>query len=163
MYRRRKKKSRKVLPIFGYVLFGLILVWLLLSLIKGVPPLKLFAKADGEIETLEKNYSKKQLKQFILDRDSTILSLQSKLDDCMGENDHRKAIINVESETLNLRNKPSLTSDIVLQIPDSSEVQILYFDTEKYILNDSIGKWCKIIYAGEEGWVWGNFLHIIDQ
>lgn len=75
-------------------------------------------------------------------------------------NVHKKAIVDVEAGTLNMRDQPLLVSNIVAKIPDSSIVDVLYFDTKVYYLGGKSGRWCKIKYAGQEGWVWGGFVKI---
>ena len=76
---------------------------------------------------------------------------------------HKKALVNVESGTLNMRSKPSLASDILIRIPDSSYVDVLYYDLNYYYLNGSRGRWCKIRYADKEGWVWDGFINIQNE
>ncbi len=93
---------------------------------------------------------------------SKLDTIQFLLDDCLKKNDFRKARVIIDSETVNVRSEASLTSDIEFQIPNGSEVEVLFFDTEKYYLDGRQGKWCKIKYAGSEGWVWGNFLDVQD-
>ena len=67
----------------------------------------------------------------------------------------------IDSETLNMRSGPSLSSSIVLRIPANAEVNIMYFDTQTFYLNGEAGRWCRISYAGTEGWAWGNFIREI--
>ena len=64
----------------------------------------------------------------------------------------------IDSETMNMRSKPSLISEIIMRIPANSEVEIMYYDTETFFLENKADKWCRIKYAGTEGWVWGNFI-----
>ena len=64
----------------------------------------------------------------------------------------------IDSETMNMRSKPSLISDIVMRIPANAEVEVMFYDTETFFLDSKAGKWCKIRYAGTEGWAWGNFI-----
>jgi len=98
---------------------------------------------------------------IIASKDSLIVSLETQLADCQGINNFTKAIVIIDGSTLNMRNEPSLTADVVMRIPASSEVEIMFYDTETYYLNGQSGRWCRIRYASTEGWVWGNFIREI--
>jgi len=117
-----------------------------------------FYSISGKSEKVSKNASSYHL--ALAEKDSLIANAQKALDECQNKQIYRIGIIDIESETVNVRSKASLVSDIILQIPNGSEVQILYFDTEKFYLDGIQGKWCRIIYAGQEGWVWGNFVRV---
>jgi uncharacterized protein YgiM (DUF1202 family) len=75
---------------------------------------------------------------------------------------YQQAIVNVETESLNMRDKPVLGAEVVMKLPVGSVVEILYYDNETYRIGGEYGKWCKIRYTGKEGWVWGNYLELID-
>jgi len=93
-------------------------------------------------------------------KNKLIDSLSSKLKTYEKINIHKKALVNVETGTLNMRDKPILASSIIARIPDSSFVDVLYFDTKTYYLGGKSGRWCKIKYADQEGWVWDGFIVI---
>lgn len=93
-------------------------------------------------------------------KDGIIDSLSGELKVFEKNNMHKKALVNVESGTLNMREKPLLASGILARIPDSSFVDVLYFDTKYYYLNGTRGRWCRVKYADKEGWVWDGFIEI---
>ncbi len=96
-------------------------------------------------------------------KDTLIDSLRNVLKRYEKINIHKKALINVESGTLNMRSKPNIGSEIIIRIPDSSYVDVLYFDLNYYYLNGNRGRWCKVKYADKEGWVWDGFLKIQSE
>jgi len=93
-------------------------------------------------------------------KDNLIDSLQTSLKKYEKINIHKKALVDVEQGTLNMRSEPQLVSSIIAKIPDSSLVDVLYFDTKVYYLGGKSGRWCKIKYADQDGWVWGGFIKI---
>lgn len=96
-------------------------------------------------------------------KDKLIDSLTAELDAYRKVKVHKKATIDVESGALNMRDKPLLSSNIVVRIPDGSVVEVLYFDTETYYLQGEKGKWVKIKYAAQEGWVWDKYIVIQED
>ncbi len=93
-------------------------------------------------------------------KDEIIDSLRMELKKYEKLKTHKRALVNVESGTLNMRAKPQLASSIVAKIPDSSFVDVMYFDTRYYYLNGKRGRWCKVKYADTTGWVWESFIQI---
>lgn len=85
-------------------------------------------------------------------------SLKTELKKYERVNIHKKAQVDVEGGTLNMREKPILASSVIARIPDSSFVDVLYFDTEVYYLEGERGRWAKIKYFEHEGWVWDGFI-----
>lgn len=159
--RRRRNKGFNYKLLFGAL--GLLCFLLIVSSIwRQVSPDNVikdaFYSISGNSEKISKNASSYHL--ALAEKDSLIVKAQKALDECQNKQIYRVGIIDIESETVNVRSKSSLVSDIILQIPNGSEVQILYFDTEKFYLDGKQGKWCRIIYAGQEGWVWGNFVRV---
>lgn len=104
--------------------------------------------------------SKELLLAEINTKNIQIDSLEKQLKKYKKTNIHKKALVNVDSGTLNMRDKPQLASSIIARIPDSSFVDVLYFDTEFFYLNGKRGRWCKIKYADTVGWVWDDFIRI---
>lgn len=94
-------------------------------------------------------------------KDSIIAELEKKLASYEGMGSYKRGLVIVDSPTLNLRSGPSLSSDVVMRIPANAEVEIMFYDTETFYLNSKPGKWCRIRYAGTEGWAWGNFINEI--
>ncbi len=154
------KNNRKKPPyksILSYFFFGLMFTWLLVSIYFEVSPIDILKKGVVSIGSVGTTKTIESLELELLKKDSIILALEKQLN-LSNTDGLKKAIVKVSSSTLNMRDKPSLASDIVIQIPVESEVDILFYDTETYYLEGKPGKWCKIKYAGQEGWVWGNFL-----
>jgi len=138
-------------------LFFLISLWLIISIIMSKNPTEILSNAFSKIP----NPTNTEKNSIIASKDSLIVSLETQLADCQGINNFTKAIVIIDGSTLNMRNEPSLTADVVMRIPASSEVEIMFYDTETYYLNGQSGRWCRIRYASTEGWVWGNFIREI--
>ncbi len=96
--------------------------------------------------------------QLIAEKDSIISALETKLAKYESQAGYKRGMVIVDSETMNLRSEPSLVSNIVMKIPANAEVDVIFYDTKTYYLKGKAGKWCKIRYAGTEGWAWGNFI-----
>lgn len=90
-------------------------------------------------------------------------SFQTELKKHERVNIHKKAQVNVEGGTLNMRDKPLLASNVIARIPDSSFVDVLYFDTKFYYLEGKRGRWTKIKYFEQEGWVWDGFIKMYGE
>ncbi len=104
--------------------------------------------------------SKESLIDSLNRKDEIIDSLKIELKKYEKLKAHKRALVNVESGTLNMRAKPQLASSIVAKIPDSSFVDVMYFDTKYYYLNGKRGRWCKVKYADTTGWVWESFIQV---
>lgn len=157
-----KKKRYNTTPqetFFKWLYFGIFLLiagWLLSAMFFQKAPLELF-KAEV-VENPIDSIPYDTIATNLVKLEARVKDLESRLAICMGDKKYKKAYISIESSSVNLRNGPSLSSDILLQIPDRSLVQILFYDKEIYVLEGKNGQWCRIIYAETEGWVWGNFL-----
>ena len=128
---------------------------------KGKSPTELFSDVYYWIIGEESpNPSRDELSTKVLDRELRIDSLSAVLDELKNKSPYRTAIVKTEANSLNLRAEPNLSSEVVIKIPDSSAVKILYFDEEVLVLDGVAGKWCKVKYADKEGWVWGNYLEM---
>lgn len=138
-------------------LFFIISLWLIISIVLSKNPTEILSSAFSKIP----NPTNSEKNSIIASKDSLITSLEKQLLDCQGRNNFTKAIVIIEGSTLNMRNEPSLTADVVMRIPANSEVEIMFYDTETYYLNGKAGRWCRIRYAATEGWVWGNFIREI--
>ena len=140
---------------WGYmVLFGAVSLWLLISIITKQSPTNVLSSFFSKLP----NPVTKNQELLLIQKDSLIAALETELQDCKGTSKFKRGLVIIDSETMNMRSKPSLISDIVLRIPANSEVEIMFYDTETFFLEGKAGKWCKIRYAGTEGWVWGNFI-----
>ena len=78
--------------------------------------------------------SRTELRTTIQLKDLTIDSLSIELDKLRNESPYRSAKVNTTANSLNLRSEPNLSSEVVIKIPDSSTVEILYFDEEILVL-----------------------------
>ncbi len=152
---RYQKNNKQNILRWGYIIFfGLISTWLVASIIMQKSPSEVISGAFSKIP----NPTGSAKDALIKEKDSIISDLETKLANCTGANGFKRGLVIIDSETLNMRDKPSLSSSIVLRIPANAEVKIMFYDTETYYLNGNAGRWCKINYAGTEGWVWGNFI-----
>jgi len=104
------------------------------------------------------HYSRDGLLNVVRQRDRTIDSLHLLIEDFVVIRKKDVALVDIDSDKLNVRSKPSIQSDVLFQIPDSSLVNILLFDSETFVIDGASGNWCKIEFNSEEGWVWGNYL-----
>lgn len=149
------QKQRNPILRWAYiVVFGVLAIWLATSIIAQKSPTEVLSSFFSKLP----NPTTKNQAILIAEKDSIIASLQAKLDALEGQGKFKKGMVIVESETMNLRSEPSLVSNVVMRIPANSEVEVMFYDTKTYYLNGKAGKWCKIRYAGVEGWAWGNFI-----
>ena len=158
--RRRQKDSigyKWILP----TVMAILLLWIISSSMRGKSPTEFLSDVYyWVVGTDSPDKSRAELKTIILTTEFTIDSLSSALEELKNKSPYRTAIVKTTANSLNLRSEPNLSSEVVIKIPDSSAVKILYFDEEVLVLDGETGKWCKIKYADKEGWVWGNYLEI---
>lgn len=149
-----------------FFLFGLIALWLLASIIFKTSPIDLvknsFSSFGQKVSDTAASVSGSNV-MSAAEKDSIITRLQTELDICRGKGSYQKAMVIINSAHLNMRDKASLSSNIVMQIPAESIVDVLFYDKETFYLEGKAGKWARIKYSDSEGWVWGNFLKTIDQ
>lgn len=158
-------KSR-ILRFLYFFLFGITAIWLLASIVFKTSPVELISSSVNKIEEkVSESIPNADLidQETKMHKDSLINKLKDELAICKGEKSYSKAMVIINSNHLNMRDKASLSSSIVMQIPAESIVDILYYDTETFYLEGKPGKWARIKYANEEGWVWGNFLKQMDE
>ncbi len=154
---RKRYGQKQSNPIFRWVylvVFFLTSLWLVTSIFTRKSPLEVLSSFFSALP----NPTMKNQELLIMEKDSIINSLEEKLEACEGLGNYKKGIIIVDSETMNMRSEPALVSSVVMRIPANSEVEVMFYDTKTYYLNGKAGKWCKIRYAGTEGWAWGNFI-----
>lgn len=160
--RRRKQDSEGNKWIIPTIL-GLALLVLIGSSMRGKSPTEFLSDAYyWVIGTDSPDKSRAELKSIILSKEFTVDSLANVIEELKNKSPYRTAIVKTTANSLNLRAEPNLSSDVVIKIPDSSAVKILYFDEKVLVLEGEAGKWCKIKYADKEGWVWGNYLELQD-
>lgn len=69
-----------------------------------------------------------------------------------------KGMVQTEKgSNLNMRALPAENSQVVIQIPNGAEVIILRYG-EEVELNGEKGRWCRVAYRAQLGWVWGKFV-----
>ena len=158
--RRSYRKRSKIWPWVSFVVFGLILSLLGYSVFTKQSPVEVLNQLlasdlpPDDIMRLDKS----ELVALVNEKDASLRSLQEELDQCKAADGFQKGVINTSSATLNMRSEASLESEIVIRIPTGSQVSILYFDERQLFLDGAMGQWCRIKYADQEGWVWGNYV-----
>ncbi|MFT6334451.1 MAG: hypothetical protein ACJATI_001190 [Halioglobus sp.] len=156
--KKRKKESNNGKYILPLLLF-IVVSWSLLASFNDKSPTALLADLYAWVLGKEtSNPNKAELRSIIDQKSLLIDSLSNKIEELQNKSPYRTAIVNTTANELNLRSQPNLSSEVVIKIPDSSAVKILYFDEEVLVLEGETGKWCKVRYADKEGWVWGNYL-----
>ena len=158
--RKIKARNQKILRWTGYILSSLTILLLAASLITNQSPATVIKSLWGDMSGYTDDpmkMNKKTLRRYVLQQNSIIDSLNLALEDCSGRKG-QKGIVEVDAPTLNMRSDPSLSSNIVLKIPNGTEVIINYYDTERYYLDGVQGQWCNITHAGNTGWVWGPYV-----
>lgn len=163
MYVGRKKVHPKKKQFF-ITLMLVIFVWLFLASLLDRSPVRLIM--DGwhtMIGTSEDQYQTySQLKKAVVHKDSLIATLTADLEMIKKAHNYKQGLVAVESENLNVRESPLIGASVLFQLPVGAIVEILYYDDETFRLGGEYGKWCKIRYAGKEGWVWGNYIEVIN-
>ena len=71
-------------------------------------------------------------------------------------------IVNAKSG-LNLRKTSSQNSEIILTIPFGEEVEILDEIEKNEILSNKTGNWYEVSYAGNRGWVSGEYVQMKNE
>jgi len=163
MYVGRKKVNPKKQQLF-IGLMVMLALWLIVASVLDRSPVRLILDAYHNMLGMEgqnwKSYGELEKENARLD--SMVFEMKTSLEKLKQAIKYQQAVVKVESENLNMRNKPALGSEVILQLPVGSVVEILYFDEETFRIGGEYGKWCKIRYAGKEGWVWGNYLEMLN-
>ncbi|MEE9439593.1 MAG: SH3 domain-containing protein [Saprospiraceae bacterium] len=161
--RYNSKSSSKSDKYWYPILLVLTGVWIFVASQRGKSPTEVITDSYNWVICAEDaNLSRKQLKKVIYKQEMNVDSLQGVIDEMLAASPYRNAKVNTTANALNLRIDPNLSAEVVIRIPDSSIVKVLYFDEETLVLEGQTGKWCKIQYADKEGWVWGNYIEILD-
>lgn len=163
-YGRSKKKG---ISKFKLITFSAIvmLIWLILASLANRSPIQtissikqLFSQDPDPVL----NYSRDELLYEVRQQDAHIDSLLEVIKSFSVIKKNDNAIVKIDSEELNVRSAPSLNSKVLFKLPDSTLVDILLFDSEVFTIGGKQGNWCKILFAGEQGWVWGNYLQKVS-
>lgn len=162
--KRQKKPISKIWTWVSFVIFGAIIVLLATSLIQKRSPAKVLSAlfSTKKVESDLATYDKKDLIAVITEQAARIDSIESRLNGYIRDFGSGRGRINVNVEALNMRSEPSLSGEVLDRIPNGTIVGILYFDSKEQYLDGATGSWCRIKYAGQEGWVWGNYLIVLE-
>lgn len=167
--KRRYGESKSLLSRYLYLfilLFLLVSSWLVTSVVKNENPIHLIKnifKSEKPAIVSEPTESVESLQKTIISQKSMIDSLKSRLAILEGVEDYKQAIVKIESAHLNVRKSPSLSGEVVMKIPPDAEVYIAEYDPNTYILDGKSGSWIRIIYNGQDGWAWGNYIIPIEE
>ena len=104
------------------------------------------------------SFSKKELSQLILQKDSIIAKLRNELKLQADTTAYNISYIDVKNDALNMRRSANLASEVIMKIPHRSAVKVVERSERLQVLDGSTGYWIKIEYDGNVGWVWGNYL-----
>ena len=149
-----QKSSNPLLKWAYIIVFGVLAIWLITSIVAQKSPTEVLGSFFSKIP----NPKAQDQERLLAEKNAIIDSLQAELNKLQGQGTYKRGMVIVDSETMNLRSEPSLVSSVVMRIPSNSEVEVMYYDTKTFYLNGKAGKWCRIRYAGTEGWAWGNFI-----
>lgn len=158
--RSRYKERSKIWPWVSFVVFGLVATLLGYSVIKKESPaavLKSIFASDLQEDDVRR-LSKSELVALAEEQSLKLAELEGALQSCQAGDGYQKGVIKTSSPTLNLRSEASLESDVLIKIPVGSQVSIVYYDDRELLLDGAMGRWCRIKYADQEGWAWGNYV-----
>lgn len=69
-----------------------------------------------------------------------------------------KGVVQTEKgSNVNMRALPAEDSQVVIQIPTGAEIVILRYGEEVELKGEK-GRWCRVAYRAQIGWVWGKFI-----
>lgn len=158
--RKIKARNQKIIRWSSLVISILVIALFLSSLITNQSPLGVIRSLWGDMSGYTDDpmkMNKKTLRKYVLDQNHIIDSLHTELEECKVKQGS-KGVVSVDAPTLNMRSNPSLSSEIVVKIPNGTEIIINYYDTERYYLDGVQGQWCNISHADKSGWVWGPYI-----
>lgn len=144
----------------SFVVFAALIFILGGSLLKRQSPAS-FMKQLFKSSPNSDNYgshSKKALIRILESKDLELDSLRIALQDIDSRCGLGLAYVRVNTDALNLREKPTLNGKIITRIPNKSAVVIISINEEEEFLEGKDGNWYQVEYDGEQGWVWGNYL-----
>lgn len=160
--RKIKRKSRRNSSNGITLLLGGILLlsaaWLLFAIIKGISPIEVFkgSQTEKKDEPISYDSLNTLYNTALIDNQK----LESQLNAYKQTPNYRKVFI--ENGTLNLRQAPNTTADIVRGIPSGELVKLRYCNIDSLTLEGGRGTWCKINYKFDDGWVWSAYLEQLE-
>lgn len=69
----------------------------------------------------------------------------------------RGVIQTEKGSNVNMRDLPTVDAEFIIKVPSGAEVIIFRYGEEAE-LNGEKGRWCRIGYNGEAGWIWGKYV-----
>ena len=162
--RKQRAKRRNLLRWLGIGLPLIAIIIFITSLVSNRSPLEIISGLWGNVSGYTDNpmnMNKRTLLKYVVEQDAIIDSLRNELIIC-NSNRVRTGVVVVDAPSLNMRDGPSLTSRVILRIPNGSKVSVNFYDTEKYFLDGIQGEWCNITLERQVGWVWGPYIKLDD-
>jgi hypothetical protein len=163
--RRGRKQRSTFWTWISFIVFALIIALLGASIYRKETPaavLKSLIPDKKELGTLS-DMSKNELIGYANKQDSIINTLTEKLNQYSYDYVLKLGTIDVEDSTLNLRREATTDAEVIIRIPDSSLVILLYYANETDTIAGESGRWCKVKYGNTEGWVWGKYVIIKED
>lgn len=160
-YSSRNTKSN--IP-YSWILLALAALWIAVASFVQKSPVSIFKDAYNNLVGDSTNITKTHNEWLVVaaQKDSSITSLETKLDKCKNASPYLNGTIDINDDFVNMRSEANLSSSILTKVPNGAGVVILYFDTKEYFWDGKMGKWGKVKYADLEGWIWGNYIKVID-
>ena len=147
----------------------ILLVWviftsalLLLSIAFRKDPLSLVQDTIYIITNLDQKWPSniKLLKREIIEKDYVIDSLEQIAQKFENTFSTQIAEFKDKQGIINMRSLPDINSDVIIKIAANEKVEILYYDTELKTIQGENGRWVKVRYLDNEGWVWSGLLSV---
>lgn len=164
MKNRRKNGQSKVWTWISFIVFGAIIALLATSLLKKKSPATVLSEWwHGTYDAADySTYKKDQLVKLVTQQESKIDSIERELEKYQHQYGVGRARVNVTTESLNMRQAPRITGELIAKIPNQTFVGVIEFAEREETIDGATGKWCKIKYGNQEGWVWGNYLEVLE-
>jgi hypothetical protein len=164
----RPRKKRTHQPSFirqnaSVILIALLALILILSAIYRRDPISLFQ--DAYLATRSENFV---VGKSIPEYKNEIESLFVKMDSLQKIADKYEELTSVQivqfrdkDGFINLRSLPDIDSEVIIKIPASESIELIFLDQETQYLMGEYGQWAKTRYKNREGWIWSGLL-ILD-
>jgi hypothetical protein len=164
--RPRRKKTYQpsfVRQNFSLILTSIVTLILLLSVIYRRDPVSLIHDAYLALATDNTSVGKsipeyrREIECLLLQRDS-LQEIADKYEELTSVQ-----IVHFKDKEghINLRSLPDIDSEVIIKIPASEPVELIFLDQETQYLLGEYGQWAKTRYKNREGWVWSGLL-ILD-
>lgn len=152
--KRRQQRSFSWVIIIGFLLIGL---WLVLSIVKGMNPLDVFAGKLSTDPTQEEVRISYDSLQVLYNTEKTKASNLS--DEIMEfKSSAQSRVVTISGGTLNMRSASSTSADVIEGIPTGTAIKLYYCKSDSTVIEGNKGVWCKISHQNSEGWVWSEYL-----